>query len=55
MKKQEEAEEENSEESDEEYDDINGHLVEEEEAYDEDEVVDMLGQNMQFNISIYCK
>ena len=43
------SESEESDEEEDEYDDINGHLVEEEE-FDEEEIMNMLGQNMRFNI-----
>jgi len=39
------------EEIDDDYDDLNAHLVEdEEEEFDEEEIMNMLGQNMRFNI-----
>ena len=46
---EESEEDEESDEDSDEYDDINGHLVEDEE-YDEEEIINMLGQNMRFNI-----
>jgi len=51
----EEYDDEDEDEDEDDYQDINGHLVEEdededEEEFDEDEIMDMLGKNMQFNI-----
>ena len=49
----EEEEEESEEEDSDDYEDLNAHLVEEddeEEEFDEEEIMNMLGQNMRFNI-----
>jgi len=43
-------EEEEEDDDDDDYEDINGHLVDDSEEMDEDEIMNMLGQNMQFNI-----